>query len=481
MRNTAMLLLAGAAALALAACQAGAQSPQEDGSQGPPVPPGMQNIDERDRGDVLEQVDEAKAAFELEGTDAARYAYANLLMEAGSFEVARGVARPLLDAADPSLDALRLVARLSYFVGDYAQAERLFTDLVGRDPGNPRALTGLVLTYYQTNRFDKALELSQGQGAGFRTPILDLMAAFGEDAPYLAEWSGGPSTEIPFVSTDPLPVIEVEVGGRKIYAIIDTGADVFVLDSDIAAELGIEPVTSMMGMFAGGRQAEIAFGKVDALRLGGVTLHSVPISLLPTKRLLLGDVEIGGIVGTSVLRQFLSTLDYPRGRIVLRERSTASAASFMAEHKGAIEEELPFYLQGSHFILTHGSLNGYEGMLFHVDSGLAGLPAFAAPEETLEYVGIPLPELVVHEGTMGGGGGGFAVGEFEIESLGLGRLVRHDLIGSYGAQPPGSYWGLGFILDGLVSHNFLKAYAWTMDFDAMRMYFSRDAGTPLGE
>jgi hypothetical protein len=135
-------------------------------------------------------------------------------------------------------------------------------------------------------------------------------------------------------------------------------------------------------------------------------------------------------------------------------------------------EEIPFYLQGSHFILAHGSLNGHGGMLFHVDSGLAGVPSFAAPEQTLEYVGISLPETSVKEGVVGGGGGGFAVGEFEIERLGLGGLEQTGLIGSFGGQPPGSYRMAGFIIDGLISHNFLRQYAWTLDFDGMKMYLA---------
>ena len=54
-----------------------------------------------------------------------------------------------------------------------------------------------------------------------------------------------------------------------------------------------------------------------------------------------------------------------------------------------------------------------------------------------------------------------------------GCLVKKDLTGSFGGLPPGSYWRLGFIQDGLVSHNFLREYAWTLDFDGMRMVFSR--------
>jgi hypothetical protein len=90
----------------------------------------------------------------------------------------------------------------------------------------------------------------------------------------------------------------------------------------------------------------------------------------------------------------------------------------------------------------------------------------------LEYVGIAIPEIEAREGNIGGGGG-FATGTFEIAELGLGELVQSDLVGDFGALPPQSYRMLGFIQDGLISHNFLKAYAWTLDFERMRMVFTR--------
>ena len=133
---------------------------------------------------------------------------------------------------------------------------------------------------------------------------------------------------------------------------------------------------------------------------------------------------------------------------------------------------MPFYLQSTHFLLARGSLNGVGDLLFHVDSGLAGTPAFSAPRQTLEYVGIPIPEIEAREGSIGGGGA-FATGTFEIAELGLGDLVQSDLVGDFGALPPQGYRMLGFIQDGLISHNFLKAYAWTLDFEGMRMVFTR--------
>jgi len=422
------------------------------------------------RADVLAQVEAAAARLVEDPTDtAARLGYAQVLLESGAFERARREVAPLLDMPEPSADAVLLAARLAYFTGDYGEAERLYGEILWRDPANPRAATGLVSTYYQTNAFARAAELPEAVRSGVKLPTLDLMLAFGGEAPYRVAWAGEHEAVVTFLATAPLPVIEVTVAGRPLKAIIDTGADCFILDSGIAGELGVRPVASMMGTFAGGMQAEVGFARVDSLALGGVTLRSVPVSLLPTTPLTLGEHEIGGIVGTAVLRQFLSTLDYPNGKLVLRERAPGAGEAFLAASEGRIADVVPFYLQGTHFILAHGSLNGRDGLLFHVDSGLAGEAAFGAPRQTLAYAGIPVPEVEVRENTVGGGGGGFATGTFEIAELGLGRLTRRDLVGSYGALPPDSYWRLGFIVDGLISHNFLREHAWTFDFDGMKM------------
>lgn len=433
---------------------------------GPPDPLGH-------RGSLLVELAQAKDALARDvGDNEARFAYAQLLYEAGDFEGAGDAVAPLLGGAEPDVGAIMLGARLAYLSGRYEDAESLFGQALSRDPDNVRALTGLVFTYYQTNRYDRCHELPQTLREKVKLPHLDVMLAFEDEEPYEVVWRKGRRAIIPFLATDPLPLIEVGIEGRTITAVIDTGGDAFILDNEIADSLGIDIVASMMGMFAGGQQAEIGFAKARSLSIGDVTLHSVPISVLPTKPLSLGEHVIGGIVGTSVLRQFLSTIDYPNGRLILHERSEDAASALRDEIGGRVEYEIPFYLQGTHFLLAHGSLNGHEGLVFHVDSGLAGEPAFGAPLETLEYVGIPVPEVAVHEGTVGGGGG-FALGTFPIETLGVGPLVQRGLVGSYGGMPPGSYRRLGFIKDGLISHNFLRQYAWTIDFSRMRMVFTQ--------
>lgn len=436
------------------------------------VPPAPEHAME-DRGHTLQALGDARAAFTEDPTDEARLEYAKLLYETGHFEQARETVTPLLGGPEPPVDAAMLAARVSYMSGDYDDAEHLFGAVLARDPGNRRALVGLVFTYYQTNRYERCLELSEEVRESIQIPHFDMMLAFEGEEPYKVVWGDQRQAAVPFIVTDPLPIIQVEIDGREIRALIDTGGDTFILDPEVATALGIEIVASMTGMFAGGMEAEVGLAKAKSLGIGDVTLHSVPIAVLPVRGIAIGEHTFDGILGTGVLKQFLSTLDYPNDRLILRERAEGASDAFDAEVRGSVEDEVPFYLHSTHFLLAKGSLNGYDDLVFHIDSGLAGEPAFSATSLTLEYVGIPIPEVAFEEDAVGGGGRGFEVGSFPIESLGLGALRQSGLIGSYGAMPPQSYRMLGFIQDGLVSHNFLRQYAWTLDFDRMRMVFAK--------
>ena len=439
---------------------------------------------EKDRGQILAEIAVAREVFGKDpGNAESRFRLSQLLYQAGNFDESLVVLRPLVEAQQTPVNALLLAADLDYLFGRYETAEDILQRIVAGNPPDKavqvKAQVKLMLIYYQTNRFEKAAGLFQGMEGKIKLPLLDLMRAFGRDKPFHPGWPEKlRRTVIPFIVKDPLPVISVEVHGRRIYALIDTGSDMFVLDSQIAASMGINGLASTTGTFAGGKQAEVGFAELDSLKIGDVTLTSVPISLLPTQRFSKGFANgkytIGGIVGTGVLKQFLSTLDYPGDRLILRRPDSRGLEELGREMAGKTTVGVPFVLALSHFMLARGRLNDKEPLTFFVDSGLASEAALTAPVQTLNYAGILVPETKVEEGNIGGGGGaGFATGLFAVKKLGLGPLVQVDKKGEFGSFPPGGYWMLGFIDDGIISHRFLREYAWTIDFSSMKMIFAK--------
>ena len=125
-------------------------------------------------------------------------------------------------------------------------------------------------------------------------------------------------------------------------------------------------------------------------------------------------------------------------------------------------------------MVVKATVNGKHPLSLFVDSGLADSEASVAfPKQTLNYLGIPIPDTEILTENLGGpGGGDFPVGRFAIDELEIGALIQEDIKGVYGIFPPSIYWASEFIIDGIVSHNFLKKYSWTIDFSRMEMTFA---------
>lgn len=387
---------------------------------------------------------------------AARAAYA-----AGDFVRARELAVEVVAESDPSLEVLRGLAELEYLLGAYEAAEPLLRRVV-KEAGRNVALrvdaeTALALVYLQTNRFAESGTLFAGLDGAVDLPLWELMKSFGDEQPYRLEWGGGTEVTLPFIQTTTweLPCVRLEVNGLEVEARIDTGGELLTLSADVAEALGVKAVASAEGVFAAGARGEIGYARVDTVRAGSVTIHAVPAAVMALER---------PVLGTGLLRQFLGTLDYPSGRLVLRPRSSRGPS-------GGVE--IPFALAAAHLLLARGSLEGRDPLTFIVDSGLEdeGGAAIAAPRATLDSVGIPVP-LTEDVGESGAGRLSLRFGRFPVRRLALGPLEQHDTSGTYGIFP--DLWAEvgGITVHGILSHGFLRRYAWTLDFERMTMTFA---------
>ena len=160
------------------------------------------------------------------------------------------------------------------------------------------AETALALVYLQTNRFTETHGLFAGV-AGVEFPIWDLMRSFGDVEPYRLDWSGDDQVTVPFTQTTDweLPSVAIEVDGVKADARLDTGGELLTLDRGLAEAIGVEPVASATGVFAGGARGEVGYGRVDAVSVGGLVVRNVPVAVLDLDR---------PVIGTGFLRQFLA-------------------------------------------------------------------------------------------------------------------------------------------------------------------------------
>ena len=393
---------------------------------------------------------------------------------AGDFAEARRRLAPLVGGGGTTVEAMRGLAELEYLLGNYVAAEALLCRVVEGSGRNREARVdaevALALVYLQTNRYAEAEGLFSSDGNAIDLPIWELMRSWGNEPPYGIDWHGGPEVSVPFTQgTDwELPSIAIELDGRPVETRIDTGGDFLILSPDIADALGVAPVVTTTGTFGGGAQGSLSYGKLGMMRVGGITVRNVPVAIAGLEK---------PVLGTGLLRQFLATIDYPGNRLVLRPPTTAARGALRAELSAADAVDVPFALALTHLIIARGSLDGVAPLTFIVDSGLQDEEgaAFAAPQETLAAAGIATPETTEDVRETGAGRVPLQIGRFPVQRLALGPLVQHDLRGFYGVFPDGWKQPAGFPIHGIVSHGFLRRYAWTLDFQAMTMSFASAA------
>jgi hypothetical protein len=388
-----------------------------------------------------------------------RVAAARAAHASGRFAEARRILAPVVDEGDASLEVIRGMAELEYLLGDYVTAEMLLHRVVARAGRDVETLAdaeaALALVYLQTNRYAETHVLFAGIEGVVTLPFWDLMRSFGDTPPYRVEWPEGDAAAAPFVQEADweLPRVAVEIEGRPFEAKIDTGGDLFTLDAATAEVLGIEPVATFTGTFAGGAPGEMGYGRASEIGIGGVTVRDVPVSISGLHQ---------PVIGTGFLRQFLPTIDYPGRRLVLRPRERAPEPGI----------EVPFALALVHLLVVSGQLNDLPAT-FIVDSGLEddGGGAFTGSAATLAAAGIALPQTSPRTGESGAGDVTLELGHFPIRLLAVGDLRKEHTRGLYGAFP--AEWNeiAEFRVHGIVSHHFLRDYAWTIDFARMVMTF----------
>jgi hypothetical protein len=198
---------------------------------------------------------------------------------------------------------------------------------------------------------------------------------------------------------------------------------------------------------------------VPKLEVGPISIANIKASILPSRGMrMYRDRQIDGVVGTTFLSRFLSTMDYPRHRLVLRPRVSTMPATSNAT-------TVPMWLVGDHFIFAHGSVNGLDNQLFSIDSGGTGV-GFMPVAATIAAAHIETFPDKAFQGM--GGGGAVTVIPTVASEVCLGALCQKNVRGGY--SPSGSpLSSFPFQAAGTVSHAFLEQYAVTYDFTRMRI------------
>lgn len=352
--------------------------------------------------------------------------------------------------------------------GDFPAAAQAYEARLKATPNDAGALAGLARVRLYENKLDEAIALAQqALAVEPANPVAraslgvaqQRKASFGPDRYQFTAPAG--EEIIPFVVTDPLPVVRVIVGGRPVNFLIDTGGPDIVVSPDLVQALGLQVQEAGQGIFAGGQRAAVQRTLVPEFQIGRVKIANVPAGVM-RQALPIPGVKIDGVLGTGLLMHFLSTLDYCQGRLVLRPR-TASAEFEQAAARGGANV-VPMWLAGDHFIFARARLtHGGDGM-FLIDTGLAG-GGISAPKATLDEAGVVLDPAAARTGI--GGGGPVTFIPFRAGAT-IGSLTVEDIPGAHtpGGDPTSVF---PFKVKGLLSHMMFRQSRLSFDFDAMRL------------
>lgn len=370
---------------------------------------------------------------------------------------------PAIGAGDVETQALA-----SFKNGDFSAAAQLYARLLEAQPNDAslELMLGTIRLY--ENDLQGAQPLLQAAAAANPSDPaaqgrLRELRRRQSEASQIATVQGG-EADVPFVTADPLPVVKLRVDGVDATFMIDTGAN-FFLEPDFAKTLNLALRENGNGIFAGGKHAPMQMTTVDRLDMGTATTRNVTATVLPTHASdFFPGLQIDGVLGTSVFERFLVTIDYPHARLILRPRSSSAAFEDAAQKAGATI--VPCWLVGDHFVVAGARVNDASAGLFMFDSGLAG-GGLMPSKALLEAAKIQLDSA--HAGTGMGGGGPITSVPFVAASIAVGNAVRRDVRGLY--SPDGDPYAtlFPFRVWGGISNDFLKHYAYTVDFSAMKI------------
>jgi predicted aspartyl protease len=378
-------------------------------------------------------------------------------------------------AQDPNdYSATLQLGRIALLSNRLDDAQKWLEKAITLRPKDIDAKVMLAEAFYRRDDFQKAAASLSGVDVGSNKllisqyPALNIakLESFKGQTPYELH-GNGMSTRLKFLKTDPLPIVNVRInGGDEVTFFIDTGGSEVALDTDFAKELGAPQFGAVQGTFSGGQHAEVQNGRIESLTIGDWTVKNLPTAMLPLRQLSkdFGVKQIDGIIGTTLFYHFLTTMDYPRGELVLRRKTVESLEQFTKSPGKRVV--VPIWMASDHFMVGWGRIETLPPSLLFVDTGLTDAGVKLA-ESVIKEAGIKLDEKKASEGA--GGGGKLKIVPYTVHQVSFGDIKEENVPGLYDGPFPWENM-FGFHLAGMVGHDFFKPYAVTFDFQNMQIF-----------
>lgn len=289
---------------------------------------------------------------------------------------------------------------------------------------------------------------------------------------HLHHIDGPKSVRVPIELKNERPVVRVKINGsRTVSLVIDTGASISVLSTDLASALGMRPLAKGGNARAvgGGGTFPIVYGLADSLELGELKVSSVPVymrSILQTEDEpgALRSERLEGFIGLSVLSNFRVTVDYRSRALWLRRGEVGREETMDA---GEITS-IPFRSTNGGLMSAEVDLPDRQKVNFLVDTGAS---TTVLAEQVMEKYGLKR-HIVAGDRVRVLGAAGIKddVEVVLVPSISVSGLERRNVRAPILDLEPVNE-SAGFLQSGILGGNFLKHFLVTFDFDQYRIQF----------
>ena len=131
----------------------------------------------------------------------------------------------------------------------------------------------------------------------------------------------GPAISLPVEVNWQAAIVTVTINQRRARLLLDTGANVSVINRNAASVLGLTVVPDTKSVFqAVGGKASSERATVQNLTIGGVALTDLSVGVNK-------ETIEDGVLGLDVLQQFDADIDLPHGRITLHQGGLCEGAA----------------------------------------------------------------------------------------------------------------------------------------------------------
>lgn len=271
-----------------------------------------------------------------------------------------------------------------------------------------------------------------------------------EDVTDFSFANGRDALDIPFEFIDDHIYLMITINGKQSLWILDTGADMTVIEEQFARELGLKTEGKMTGQGAS-NVVDVSFTMLPPFDLPGLHFDSQKVAVIAINDMFRRWVglEIGGILGYDFLSRLTTKVDYAN-----EELSFYHPDSFHYSDGGVVVDA-PLAGNAIHLpLIVDGK---YEGK-WNLDLGAGGMSFHYPYAEQNNLLNLPGVE------SMGlGAGGGSVKKTMQFSSIEFaGFTMKNPLIAVPKAKGKGSF--AGALLAGNIGNTLLRHFVLYLDY-----------------